>query len=581
MSAFSFIFQYIKRHKVQYSLGILTLFLVDLFNVFIPKLICTITDGLTYHTFGWDDIKLCLLKYLLLGLALALGRFLWRYFLFGASSHIEKEIRNDMFGHLEKMSTEYYNRNKTGDLMTYFTSDLGAVRMTIGPAVMCIFDALVWTCMVVIQMMIYVDVNLTLLALVPMLLICFGEIYFGKVMHKRFREKQDAVSDLTDFVQESFSGIRVIKAFVREQSKMLAFAKENLKVKDKNLRVVKLQSIVIPLLDVIIGCAALITLVYGGYLTLMGDITLGRFVAFQQYINMLVWPMMAAGEAINMFSQGSASIKRIQKVFNEEPEIFDHPDAVDVEELKGDISFRDLTFVHEGQTEPTLSHITLDVPSGTTLAVIGRTGSGKSTLVNLLLHLYNVKKGMIAIDGKDINQISLKTLRENIAYVPQDNFLFSNTLKSNIAFGVNDEDMDAIIEATEAACIHDNIKDFPDGYDTIVGERGVTLSGGQKQRSSIARALLKNSPILILDDSLSAVDTDTEEHILQNLKKNRQGKTTILIAHRISTIQNADIILVLEDGKAAEIGNHQSLMEKRGIYYDMFEKQQLEAAKSM
>ena len=581
MSAFSFIFQYIKRHKVQYSLGILTLFLVDLFNVFIPKLIGTITDGLTYHTFGWDDIKLCLLKYLLLGLALALGRFLWRYFLFGASRNIEKEIRNDMFGHLEKMSTEYYNRNKTGDLMTYFTSDLGAVRMTIGPAVMCIFDALVWTCMVVIQMMIYVDVNLTLLALVPMLLICFGEIYFGKVMHKRFREKQDAVSDLTDFVQESFSGIRVIKAFVREQSKMLAFAKENLKVKDKNLRVVKLQSIVIPLLDVIIGCAALITLVYGGYLTLMGDITLGRFVAFQQYINMLVWPMMAAGEAINMFSQGSASIKRIQKVFNEEPEIFDHPDAVDVEELKGDISFRDLTFVHEGQTEPTLSHITLDVPSGTTLAVIGRTGSGKSTLVNLLLHLYNVKKGMIAIDGKDINHISLKTLRENIAYVPQDNFLFSNTLKSNIAFGVNDEDMDAIIEATEAACIHDNIKDFPDGYDTIVGERGVTLSGGQKQRSSIARALLKNSPILILDDSLSAVDTDTEEHILQNLKKNRQGKTTILIAHRISTIQNADIILVLEDGKAAEIGNHQSLMEKRGIYYDMFEKQQLEAAKSM
>lgn len=581
MSAFSFIFQYIKRHKVQYSLGILTLFLVDLFNVFIPKLIGTITDGLTYHTFGWDDIKLCLLKYLLLGLALALGRFLWRYFLFGASRNIEKEIRNDMFGHLEKMSTEYYNRNKTGDLMTYFTSDLGAVRMTIGPAVMCIFDALVWTCMVVIQMMIYVDVKLTLLALVPMLLICFGEIYFGKVMHKRFREKQDAVSDLTDFVQESFSGIRVIKAFVREQSKMLAFAKENLKVRDKNLRVVKLQSIVIPLLDVIIGCAALITLVYGGYLTLMGDITLGRFVAFQQYINMLVWPMMAAGEAINMFSQGSASIKRIQKVFNEEPEIFDHPDAVDVEELKGDISFRDLTFVHEGQTEPTLSHITLDVPSGTTLAVIGRTGSGKSTLVNLLLHLYNVKKGMITIDGKDINQISLKTLRENIAYVPQDNFLFSNTLKSNIAFGVDDEDMDAIIEATEAACIHDNIKDFPDGYDTIVGERGVTLSGGQKQRSSIARALLKNSPILILDDSLSAVDTDTEEHILQNLKKNRQGKTTILIAHRISTIQNADIILVLEDGKAAEIGNHQSLMEKRGIYYDMFEKQQLEAAKSM
>lgn len=581
MGAFSFILQYIKRHKIQYSLGIITLFLVDLFNVFIPRLIGTITDGLTYHTFDWTDVKLCLLKYLLLGLALAIGRFLWRFFLFGASRNIEKEIRNDMFGHLEKMSTEYYNRNKTGDLMTYFTSDLGAVRMTIGPAVMCIFDAVVWTCMVVIQMMIYVDLKLTLLALIPMILICVGEIYFGKVMHKRFREKQDAVSDMTDFVQESFSGIRVIKAFVREQAKMLAFSKENLKVRDKNLRVVRLQAIVIPLLDVVIGCAALITLIYGGYLTLMGDITLGRFVAFNQYINMLVWPMLAAGEAINMFSQGSASIKRIQKVFNEEPEIFDHPDAVDVDELKGHISLNNLTFIHEGQTEPTLSGITLDVPQGTTLAVVGRTGSGKSTLVNLLLHLYNIKKGMISIDGRDINQISLNSLRENIAYVPQDNFLFSNTLKSNIAFGVEDEDMDAIIEATEAACIHDNIKDFPDGYDTIVGERGVTLSGGQKQRSSIARALLKNSPILILDDSLSAVDTDTEEHILNNLKKNRKDKTTIIIAHRISTIQNADMILVLEDGKATEIGNHQSLIEKHGIYFDMYEKQQLEAAKAM
>lgn len=581
MSTFSFIFRYIHKHRWKYLFGLITLFLVDLFNVFIPKLIGTITDGLTYHTFDWTDVMSCLLKYLILGLLLAIGRFLWRYFLFGAARNIEKDIRNDMFEHLEHMSTDYFNRNKTGDLMTHFTSDLNAVRMSIGPAIMCIFDAIVWTAMVVIQMMIYVNVKLTLLAMVPMLLICFGEIYFGKIMHKRFREKQDAVSDMTDFVQESFSGIRVIKAFVRERAQLYSFAKENAKVKNKNLKVVSLQSIVIPLLDVVIGLAALITLIYGGYLTLMNDITLGRFIAFNQYITMLVWPMLACGDAINMFSQGSASLKRIQKVFDEEPDIVDASDVLDLEELNGQISFRHLTYIHEGHTEPALTDITVDIPKGTTLAVIGRTGSGKSTLVDLLLHLYNVKNGMILFDGKDINQIPLKVLRENIAYVPQDNFLFSNTLRSNIAFGVDEENMDAIIEATEAACIHENIKTFPDGYDTIVGERGVTLSGGQKQRSSIARALLKNSPILILDDSLSAVDTDTEEHILSNLKKNREGKTTILIAHRISTIQNADMILVLEDGKLAELGNHESLMAKKGIYFDMFESQQLEAAKSL
>ena len=346
---------------------------------------------------------------------------------------------------------------------------------------------------------------------------------------------------------------------------------------EKNLSIAKIQSIVIPLLDVIIGLSSLLTLIYGGYLALIGDITLGRFVAFNQYINMLVWPMLACGDSVNMFSQGAASIRRIQEIFKEQPEIADTDKTKEVDEINGEIEFNHLTFIHRGHSEPTLNDITLHVPAGTTLAIIGRTGNGKSTLVNLLLHLYNTKPGMLFIDGKDINTIPLKTLRENIGYVPQDNFLFSDTLKSNIAFGAENDDMEAIQSATRAACIHENIVQFPDGYETIVGERGVTVAGGQKQRSSIARALMKNAPILILDDALSAVDTDTEEHILTNLKKNREGKTTILIAHRISTIQNADIIMVLEDGTAAEIGNHDSLMAKHGIYYDMFEKQQLEA----
>lgn len=578
MSAFSFILQYIKRHKFSYAAGILTLFVVDFCNIYIPQMTGTITDGLTAHSIDWSGVIRCLIQLFLLGLTLAIGRFLWRFFLFGSARTIERELRNDMFKHLEKMSVEYYNVHKTGDLMTRFTSDLNAVRMAIGPAVISAFDAVVMTIMVVVQMIIYVNLKLTLLALIPMLFILFGTLYYGKIMHIKYKDRQEAVSSLTDYVQESFSGVRVIKAFVRERAQLKAFAKENANTMDKNLKLVKMQAIIIPLLDVVIGLSSLATLIYGGYLALIGEITLGRFVAFNQYINMLVWPMIACGDSINMFSQGGASIRRIQDIFNEKPEII-APEATEKEDtLKGEITFSHLTFMHQDHTEPTLKDINLEVSAGTTLAIIGRTGNGKSTLVNLLLHLYNTKPGMILLDGRDINTIPLKTLRENIAYVPQDNFLFSDTLKANIAFGAEGEDMEEIVRATQAACIHDNIIAFPDGYETIVGERGVTLSGGQKQRSSIARALMKNAPILILDDALSAVDTDTEEHILHNLKENRAGKTTILIAHRISTIQNADVIMVLDDGEAREIGNHAQLMELGGIYKDMFDKQQLEAA---
>ena len=578
MKTFLFIFQYIKRHRVHYIAGIITLLVVDTANVVIPRLTGKITDGLTDHSMDWNGVVSCLTGIFLLGLTLAVGRFLWRYFLFGSARHIENELRKEMFLHLESLDVEYYNEHKTGDLMTRFTSDLNAIRMAIGPAVICLFDATVMTIMVISQMIYYVNLKLTLITLIPMLLICVGELYFGKLLDKRFTLRQTALSELTDFVQEGFSGIRVIKAFVREHAQIRAFAKENRNNMEKNLGIVRLQALEIPLLDVVIGLSLLGTLLYGGYLALLGEISVGRFVAFNQYINMLVWPMIACGEAINMFSQGAASIRRVREVLDEKPEITDSENARDDLCLKGEITFRNLTFIHRGHTEPTLKNINLHVPAGTTLAVIGRTGNGKTTLVNLLLHLYNTRPGMILIDGQDIGSIALKTLRENIAYVPQDNFLFSDTLKSNIAFCAESEDMDSIISATRSACIHDNIVAFPDGYETIVGERGVTLSGGQKQRSSIARALMKNAPILILDDALSAVDTDTEKHILQNLKENRAGKTTILIAHRISTIQNADIILVLDGGEAKEIGNHEELMQKNGIYRDMFEKQQLEAA---
>lgn len=368
------LFRYIRKHKWQYIAGIITLFVVDIANIFIPKMTGVITDGLTQETISWNGIVHCLWMIFALGVTLAIGRFLWRYFLFGASRQIEREIRDDMFAHLTAMDVEFYNRNKTGDLMTHFTSDLDAIRQSIGIAVICVFDAVVMGLMVIIQMMYYVDVKLTLLAVIPMLFILFGELFYGRIIQKRYLARQEAVSQLTDFVQESFSGIRVIKAFVREKAQRYAFLKENKNNMDKNLAIAKLQAIVMPLLDVIIGLSSLVTLVFGGYLALTGRITLGRFVAFNQYINMLVWPMLACGQCVDMFSRGGASLKRIYELFEEKPQVQDADDVVETDAIQGNITFDHLTFTYQGSTEPTLRDICLDVPAGTMLAVVGRTG---------------------------------------------------------------------------------------------------------------------------------------------------------------------------------------------------------------
>lgn len=576
MKEITIIFKYLNKYKWKYLLGIATLFIVDFLNLYIPQFTGEITDGLESQTMNMKGVIMVICRIILVGLILAIGRFFWRYFIFGSARAIEYELRNDMFAHLEKLSMGYYNRNKTGDLMAHFTNDLSAVRMSIGPAVITTFDACIMTIMVLTKMVVYVNGKLTLLAVIPLFFIAIGGTYYGKSAERRFSEKQKVFSDLTDQVQESISGIRVIKAFVQERAELKAFAKANQANKDKNMRVVKLQAIVMPLLDVVIGISSVITLLYGGYLTISGEISLGRFIAFNQYINMLVWPMLAAGDSITFFSQGFASLKRIQTIFKQEPEVYDEVTVKDINYLEGEIKFNNLSFRFTNDTPEVLKHISLDVNKGSTLAILGRTGSGKTTLANLLLRMYNVERGAITFDGHDIREIPLKTLRENIAYVPQDNFLFSDTLQNNIAFGATTKDIQEVQKAAQEACIHDNIMDFPYQYETMVGERGVTLSGGQKQRSSIARALMKNAPILILDDALSAVDTNTEEHILKNLKEDRKNKTTIIIAHRISTIQNADYILVLESGEIAEFGNHEDLMNQHGIYYKLYEKQQLE-----
>lgn len=570
------IIKYLYKYKWKYFMGVMTLFIVDFMNLYIPQFTGEITDGIESKTIDMNGILIGIIKILLVALILAVGRFFWRYFIFGSARAIEYEIRNDMFAHLEKLSLSYYNKNKTGDLMAHFTNDLNAVRMSIGPAVITSFDACIMTIMVLTKMVIYVNAKLTLLAVIPLLFIAIGGIYYGKCAEKRFAEKQKAFSDLTDQVQESISGIRVIKAFVQERQELKTFAKANQDNKDKNMKIVKLQTTVMPLLDVIIGISSVITLLYGGYLTMIGEITIGRFIAFNQYISMLVWPMIAAGDSITFFSQGIASLKRIQNIFKQEPEVYDEATVKNIDHLEGEIKFTDLNFRFTSDTPEVLKHISMKIEKGSTLAIIGRTGSGKTAIVNLLVRMYNVERGAITLDGHDIREIPLKTLRENIAYVPQDNFLFSDTLQNNIAFGAATNNIELVQKATKEACIHNNIMDFPKGYDTMVGERGITLSGGQKQRSSIARALMKDAPILILDDALSAVDTITEGQILENLKLDRAGKTTIIIAHRISTIQNADHILVLDSGEISQYGTHEELMSRHGIYQNMYETQQLE-----
>lgn len=608
--------KYIKRYKWSYLLGIITLFVVDLLGLLIPEYTGRITDGLKYKTMDFQGVLHMIGLILAVGGLMALGRFLWRIFIFGGARKIEYTLRNDMFEHLTTLSTRYFNENKTGDFMAHFTSDLSAIRMALGPAVVTTFDAIIMTVMVVVKMVFYVDLRLTLLACIPMIFIMIGGIYFGSKVEKRFTKKQEAFSKMTDEVQESISGVRVVKAFVQEEKEIESFAGTNLNNKKANLSVVKLQATVLPLLDLLIGISSVITILYGGKLVLDGAITPGKFVAFNSYIGMLVWPMIAAGDSINMLSQGLASMKRIRKIFMEQPEIIDGPECDnEITELYGEIALNNLTFAYKEGSSPVLQDISVKIPQGNTLAILGRTGSGKTTIANLLLRLYDVEDGMITFDKNSIRKIPLSVLREQIAYVPQDNFLFSDTIQTNIAFGVRKlrdieeeekmklfpsrkerleahlesdfmkteskadsiyQDLDMVQEAAKAACIHENIMDFPRQYSTMVGERGVTVSGGQKQRSSIARALMKDAPILILDDALSAVDTNTEEQILRNLKENRKNKTTIIIAHRISTIQNADNILVLEEGKVAEYGSHEQLMEERGIYAQLYEKQQLE-----
>ncbi len=584
---------YLLRYKWHYMAGVVILLLVDVANLYIPQFIGEVIDGLSDGVLDQGGVNVLLAKLFAAGAVMMLGRFGWRFCIFGAARGIEYRLRNDMFGHLETLSARYFNSHKTGDLMARFTNDLNAIRMAVGPAVVTAFDAVVMTVMVLLRMVAYVDFRLTAMAFVPLTLVAVGCYFYGIEAKKRQTRRQEAFSRLSDKVQESIAGVRVLKAFVQEEEDFKAFEEASRNSMEKNLSMVKLRAVFGPALDAVTGISLLVTLVFGGKMVLDGQVSIGKFVAFNSYIGMLVWPMIACGDCINNFSQAAAAFQRISAVFREKPDIVDKfpeapgdgdtpgPDMQDVH-IKGDLTLNNLTFTYPDGEEPVLKNVSLHVKAGEMLGVLGRTGSGKSSLADLLLRVYDCAEGSLLVDGRPITEFPLAVLHRDMAYVPQDNFLFSDTLEENIAFGLEARLRDhpelraSIKRAAKAACIHDNIMGFPEEYRTLVGERGVTLSGGQKQRSSIARALLMDASVLILDDSLSAVDTDTEEQILENLMELRKGKTTIIIAHRISTLQKADHVAVLTEGELTEYGTHEELLEKKGFYAHIYEKQQLE-----
>lgn len=473
------------------------------------------------------------------------------------------------------LSSKYYNTHKTGDLMAHATNDINAVRMAAGMGVLLLVDTVFLTISVIIIMLATIDIRLTLIALSPLPLIAIFSMVFGKFIHKRFTQVQEAFSGLTERVQESLSGIRVVKAFVQERPVLEQFNAASQKSLEKNMRLARLWGIMFPLGQMVATLSYIIAFSYGGIQVINGHISLGEFIAFNTYLGLLIWPMMSFGWIMNIVQRGSASLDRINVILTAIPDIKDN-DPLPIGSIEGHIEFENVSFSYNKKQEPVLKDININLEPGRTLAIIGETGSGKTSLVNLILRLYDISGGKLKIDGSPIDRIPLSTLRTSIGYVPQDSFLFSTSIRENIAFGVEKASIKEIEEAAKTAQIYDNIMDLPDGFDTIVGERGVTLSGGQKQRVSIARALIKDPKILILDDSLSAVDTDTEERILQGLKVIMKDRTSIIIAHRISSIKHADEIIVLDNGQIVERGRHDRLIDLKGHYYSLYHKQLLE-----
>ncbi len=581
--------RHINRYYLRYAhwllLGLASLIAVDYLQLLIPNLYQMVVNGLNQ---GWvlvDGVQLPFDMDFLLDricmpmvwviLSMVAGRFLWRVMFLGTAFKVEESIRNRMFDNARHLSQNYYQIHKVGGLMSLFTNDLDTVAECFAWGIMMFFDALLLAVMAVAKML-RMSVMLTVLSLIPTALLLASATVVGRYMMKKWDIRQEAYARLSDFSQESFSGIAVIKAFVKEAKELLAFRKLNEENEVANIEHTKASVLLRVLVMMFVESVICIILGYGGYLVWKGSFNAGQLVEFIGYFTSVIWPVMAVSELIDMSSRGKASLKRIGELLDAQPDVVDAPGAKPLDHIRGEIEFRNLSFRYPDGEYDVLQNVSFRIEAGENVGLVGKTGCGKTTLVDLILRTYNVPDGTLFVDGHDVNRVTIRSLREGCAYVPQDNYLFSDTIVNNIAFAVDDWTKEEIEEAARLANVDASIRDFSNQYETMLGERGVMVSGGQKQRISIARALMKDAPILILDDSVSAVDTDTERTILQNLRQTRKGKTTILIAHRITTIREMDKLLYLEDGRITAVGTHQELYESCPGYRKMVDLQKLE-----
>ena len=580
-----YINRYYLKHAPVLLLGILSLLTVDYIQLLIPELYRLVINGVNLGQVVVDGQTMAFTKEVLfqhiclpmiyIVVLMVIGRFLWRVCFFGSAVRVEADLREQMFDHSRQLSQQYYQVNKVGNLMSLYTNDLDTIQECFGDGILMFFDASVLGILALVKMW-RMDIKLTLLALIPAAVMFAIGTVMSQVMTKRWEERQQAFSDLSDFAQENFSGIAVIKAFVKELKELMAFRKLNKENEEINVTYTKIATLLEVLVTLFVESVICVILGYGGWLVYRGQFNAGQLVEYIGYFEAIVWPIMAISMLIEKTARGKASLNRITELLDAPIDVADRDGVADLKNPRGGIEFRHLNFRYPDGEYDVLKDISFTIAPGESVGIVGKTGAGKTALVDLLLRTYNVPDGTLFVDGQDVNTVSIHSVRNACAYVPQDNFLFSDTIAHNIGFGVDDASREDIDRAAALADVRDNIVDFKDGYETVLGERGVTVSGGQKQRISIARALLKNAPILILDDSVSAVDTRTERIILDNLKTSRAGKTTLLIAHRISTVEQLDKIIFIEDGRVEAVGPHDELYRTCNEYRRMVDLQKLE-----
>lgn len=573
--------EFLKKYWIHYIVGVVFLVLTTYVQSLGPKLLGIIIDLLRMENIEREKIFFYLGMMIVVAVAAFITRYIWRYLIIGNSRNLECYLRQKLFEHFQTLPVQFYHQRKTGDLMAYAINDISAVRMSFGPGLANVVHGIGMCTVVIMSMSQSVSLKLTILSLLPVPLIIFLMMKIGSLVRKRFRMVQESFAAISDRVQENISGIRVIKSYVQESNEVQNFDVLNEEMRQSNIKMVRVSSLLSPMIELCFGISFMISLILGSSMVRNNVISLGDFIAFNGYLTMIIKPVTSIGRVINITQKGMASFKRLEEIFQIKSDITKESGNRKIKDLKGEIEIRDLSFSYPDIEDAALKDININVKKGKTLGIIGKTGSGKTTLVNLLLRLYNVERGKIFIDGKDINDYPLEILRENIGYVPQDNFLFSATIKESINFFRDIYSDNEIKESTKLSCIYDNIMGFTDGFDTIVGERGVNLSGGQKQRISISRAIIKSPNILILDDALSAVDTKTEENIINHLKNMLKEKTGIIIAHRISAIKHADEIIVIDHGEIIERGNHEELLSRKGTYFGIYKEQYKEEGKKV